>query len=279
MSDAPIDRLLAIMARLRDPERGCPWDMEQSFDTIAPYTVEEAYEVADAILRRDFAELKSELGDLLFQVVFHAQMACEDGRFDFADVAADAAEKMERRHPHVFGDASIEDADAQTQAWERHKAFERAEKAKAEGRTPSVLDGVARGLPALMRAIKLQKRAARVGFDWNDAGPVYDKVEEELTELREAAADNPNAAKVEEEFGDMLFACANLARFLAVDPEEALRRANVKFERRFCRIETLLAEGGRTPDQSDLTEMDRLWEEAKAEERSETGPLPAAARR
>lgn len=259
MDQRPIDRLLAIMARLRGPH-GCPWDREQTFATIAPYTIEEAYEVADAIAREDMAALKDELGDLLLQVVFHAQMAAEAGQFDFEDVAAAIADKMVSRHPHVFGEARIESAAAQTLAWEERKAQERAAKA---GSGASALDGVALALPALTRAVKLQNRAARVGFDWPDAGPVYDKIAEELAELRAA----PDPAAAAEEYGDLLFAVANLARHLKIDPEAALRAANAKFERRFKAVEAKLRALGKAPEQSSLAEMDRLWDEAKAEER------------
>jgi nucleoside triphosphate diphosphatase len=263
---AGIARLLDVMARLRDPARGCPWDREQSYSTIVPYTIEEAYEVADAIERGDFAALKAELGDLLFQVVFYAQMAREDGRFDFGAVAEAAADKMERRHPHVFGDATIETAAAQTVAWETQKARERA--ANGAGARPvSVLDDVARALPALTRAEKLQKRAARVGFDWPHLAQVVDKIHEELSELRHEVDQNAPKERLIDEVGDLLFACANLARKLEVDPETALRSTNAKFERRFHRIEDWLAEAGKTPDQSTLEEMDVLWDRAKAEER------------
>ena len=262
-----IRRLLAIMARLRDPVGGCPWDLEQNFATIAPHTIEEAYEVAEAIQQDDKAALKDELGDLLFQVVFYAQMADEEGDFAFGDIVAAISDKMLRRHPHVFGSAEIDSAGAQTRAWEEQKASERAAKAASEGRPHSVLDGVTVGLPGLTRAIKLQNRAARVGFDWPDTGPVFAKLAEELDELREEMSNGSEATKIEEEFGDVLFVVANLARHLKIDPESALRKANSKFERRFHRIEALLAEDGRTPDQSDLAEMDALWDRAKAEER------------
>jgi MazG family protein len=263
---AGIARLLDVMVRLRDPAKGCPWDREQSYSTIVPYTIEEAYEVADAIERGDFAALKAELGDLLFQVVFYAQMAREDGRFDFGAVAEAAADKMERRHPHVFGDATIETAAAQTVAWETQKARERA--ANGAGARPvSVLDDVARALPALTRAEKLQKRAARVGFDWPHLAQVVDKIHEELSELRHEVDQSAPKERLIDEVGDLLFACANLARKLEVDPETALRSTNAKFERRFHRIEDWLAEAGKTPDQSTLEEMDVLWDRAKAEER------------
>lgn len=261
-----IARLLDVMARLRDPQNGCPWDREQSYPTIAPYTIEEAYEVADAIERRDFSALKAELGDLLFQVVFYAQMTKEEGRFDFDAVAHAAADKMERRHPHVFGDAKVKDAAAQTVAWEAQKATERA--AAAGGRA-SVLDDVARALPALTRAEKLQKRAARVGFDWPELLQVIAKIEEELGELRHEIAANGSPERLLDEVGDLLFACANLARKLAVDPETALRSTNAKFERRFRRIEGWLTEDGKSPEQSTLDEMDGLWNRAKGEEARE----------
>ena len=251
--DRPIDRLLAIMARLRDKERGCPWDLQQDFATIAPYTIEEAYEVADAIERADIAALKDELGDLLLQVVFHARMAEEEGHFAFDDVAAAIADKMERRHPHVFGDAEIASVAAQNEAWEAHKAKER----EAKGGACSVLDGVALALPALLRAGKIGQRAARIGFDWPDAPAVVAKIEEEIAELAGAGDD---AAARQEEIGDLLFAAAQLARKLDIEPETALRRATAKFERRFRRLEKLAAEraiGG------DIDALEALWQEVK----------------
>lgn len=258
-SIAEVTRLLEIMARLRDPDQGCPWDIAQDFASIAPYTIEEAYEVADAIARSAWDELPSELGDLLLQVVFHAQMASEAGLFDFADVAGKIADKMIARHPHVFGDESRDKSAAQQTAdWEKIKAQERG------GRT---LDGVALGLPALTRAVKLQKRAARVGFDWPDMSQVLDKMREEMTELVEAR-DHLTEIEVTEEFGDLMFVMANLARHMNIDPEAALRATNAKFTRRFGRIEDFLSEIGKTPAQSDLTEMDALWTRAKLEERS-----------
>ena len=266
-----IDRLLDVMARLRDPAGGCPWDLEQDFGTIAPYTIEEAYEVAEAIRQGDMVSLRDELGDLLLQVVFHAQMAREDGSFDFDAVARGISEKMIRRHPHVF---AVEESDArlsapaQTRAWEAQKAAERDANARAEGRTPSVLDGVALALPALLRAEKLQKRAARVGFDWPDPAPVFDKVTEEVAELREAASAAPSNSAVAEELGDLLFACVNLSRHLGVDPEAALRSANAKFTARFHHVETALAESGRSAGDVGLTELDRLWDDAKRAERT-----------
>jgi ATP diphosphatase len=262
--------LREIMARLRAPD-GCPWDREQTFETIAPYTIEEAYEVAEAIAHGDQDGLKDELGDLLFQVVFHAQMAAEAGAFDFDDAAAAICDKLIRRHPHVFGEAQVSDAAAQTTAWEAHKAAERDAKARAKGRRASVLDDVALGLPALARAVKLQKRAARVGFDWPDARGVLDKINEEMAELSAELVDLrasavPDHERVMDEFGDLLFAYVNLARHLDVDPETALRRTNAKFERRFRRIEGWLEEKGHTPEEASLEEMDALWEQAKASE-------------
>lgn len=267
--DSPgIDRLIEVMARLRDRDHGCPWDLEQDFDTIAPYTIEEAYEVADAIERRDMAGLKEELGDLLLQVVYHAQMASElaggDGAFDFEAVAQGVADKMIRRHPHVFGDETVDTALGQTSNWEHHKAAERAAKAQGQAdRLPSALDGVAAALPALMRAEKLQKRASRVGFDWNDPAAVLDKLEEEIGELRVELDQGAVPARVSDEIGDMLFVVANLARHFRIDPEVALRGANAKFERRFRHIESRLAAQGRKPEQASLDEMEALWQEAK----------------
>lgn len=262
-SDLPpagIDRLLAIMAALRDPQTGCPWDIEQTFATIAPYTLEEAHEVADAIDRQAWDDLKGELGDLLFQAVYHAQMAAEAGHFTFADVVATISAKMITRHPHVFGDtARTKTADQQTRDWEAQKAAERG-----PART---LDGIAAALPALTRALKLQNRAARVGFDWPSTDQVLDKLVEEAREVVEAR-DTQTHDHLTEEIGDLLFVMANLARHLKVDPEAALRAANRKFTRRFARIEDWLAEQGRTPAQSDLTEMDALWNRAKAEDKA-----------
>ena len=248
------------MARLRDPDRGCPWDREQNFATIAPYTIEEAYEVADAIEREDMRALKDELGDLLLQVVFHARMAEEAGLFAFDDVAEAIADKMERRHPHVFGDAEIASVAAQNEAWEAHKAAER----QAGGGAASVLDGVALALPALLRAAKISRRAARIGFDWPDADSVIDKIEEELDEIEDAIDDRAPPAALEEEIGDLLFATANLARKLEIEPETALRRATAKFERRFRRVETLTAERGIGRN---LDALEALWQEVKAEEK------------
>jgi MazG family protein len=259
----PMARLLAVMAWLRDRRHGCPWDVEQTFRTIAPYTIEEAYEVADAIDRDDLGALKEELGDLLLQVVYHAQMAHESGAFGFADVASAIADKMVDRHPHVFGDARVATAEAQTVSWEARKAIERA--AKRAGAEPAgALDGVARALPALLRAEKIQKRAARVGFDWKHTDPVIDKIEEELGELRaELEAGDIDQARLTDELGDVLFAVANLARHCRIDPEAALRATNDKFERRFRHIERRLAEAGRKPADATLEEMEALWQEAK----------------
>jgi nucleoside triphosphate diphosphatase len=254
-------RLIAIMAALRDPVTGCPWDLAQTFATIAPYTVEEAYEVADAIEREAWGELRGELGDLLFQAVYHAQMADEAGHFDFADVVRGISDKMIARHPHVFGtDSRDKTAADQTRDWEATKAAERG--------PARVLDGVAMGLPGLTRAVKLQARAARVGFDWPSTDEVVAKIAEEAAELVEAR-DRLTDAEVAEEFGDLLFVMANLARHLQVDPEAALRAANAKFIRRFRRIEDWLAETDRLPADSNLDEMDALWNRAKAEERTQ----------
>jgi MazG family protein len=259
----PLQRLLAVMAWLRDRQHGCPWDIDQTFRTIAPYTIEEAYEVADAIERDDMPALKEELGDLLLQVIYHSQIASEAQAFSFDDVAAGIADKMVDRHPHVFGDLDIKTADAQTVSWEARKAAERAAKAK-ETAPAGALDGVARALPALMRAEKIQKRAARVGFDWGSIGPVIDKIEEELGELRaELEAGKVAQEKVADELGDVLFAVANLARHCKVDPEVALRATNDKFEKRFRYIERRLAEAGRKPAEVSLEEMETLWQEAK----------------
>ena len=252
-------RLLEIMRRLRDPETGCPWDVEQSFATIAPYTIEEAYEVADAIEREAWDELKGELGDLLLQSVYHTQMASEAGMFDFENVVGAISDKMVARHPHVFGDESRDkSAEQQVQDWEKIKAAERAGKKET-----GVLDGVAKGLPALTRAIKLQNRAARVGFDWPSMDEVLDKIVEEAQEVREAGTPEDRF----EEFGDLLFVVTNLARHMEIDPEAALRAANAKFTRRFESIEAALATTGRTPKDSTLDEMDTLWDAAKAAEK------------
>lgn len=259
MSDnASIDRLIGIMARLRDPQGGCPWDIEQDFRSIAPYTIEEAFEVADAIERGDMEDLKDELGDLLFQVVFHARMAEESGAFGFPEVVEAVSDKLERRHPHVFGDEEIADADEQTASWEAIKAAERAER----GEDGSILDGVSRGLPALRRAVKLQKRAAHAGFDWPAVAPIFDKLNEESDELKAAIADE-NADNVEEEIGDLLFALTNLARKLDVDPGGALRRANLKFEKRFRAMEQLALERDLDLASLEQPEQEVLYREVK----------------
>jgi MazG family protein len=256
------EQLLRIMAKLRDPDGGCPWDREQTFATVAPYTVEEAYEVADAIERGDLDDLKDELGDLLLQVVFHARMAEEQGDFTFEDVAKSICEKMIRRHPHVFADTRFDSLADQGRAWEAIKAEER----KAKRPTTGVLSDVPAGLPGMVRAVKLTKRAARVGFDWPDAASVIAKLHEELGELQ-AEIEAGDQAKIREELGDLLFVCANLARKLDVDPEDAVRATNAKFARRFAHIEAALAADGRSPEQSDLAEMDGLWNQAKAAEK------------
>ena len=247
--DSGMPGLLAIMARLRDPDNGCPWDREQTLETIVPFTIEEAYEVADAIHRGDLGDLRDELGDLLFQVVFYAQIASERGAFGFAEVVAAISDKMLRRHPHVFGDAEIGSAEEQRRAWERHKAEERAQRS-AYG----LLDGVAGSLPALIRAEKLQRRAAKVGFDWDAAEPVLDKIAEELGELRSEIRAGAAAARLEDELGDLLFSCVNLARHLGLHPEQAIAGANRKFEHRFAEIEA---------------DLERLWQQVKCAEQEE----------
>lgn len=284
---ASIQRLLDIMARLRDPRRGCPWDLQQNFKTIAPYTVEEAYEVADAIERADLPSLRDELGDLLFQVVFHSQLAREQGAFDFDAVVDAICDKMERRHPHVFGDASVDDADAQTLAWEEQKRRERAQK-NASSEHASVLDDVPMALPALTRANKLGKRAAQVGFEWSDVHGAIEKLDEEIAEFKaevrahsclqaDAAAaegtpkqvlhENRQHERLAAEIGDVLFCVVNVCRYLKIDPELALKRTNASFERRFRYVERGLAARGKTPEQATLAEMDQLWDEGKQGER------------
>ena len=254
-----ISRLIEIMAALRAPTTGCPWDVEQNFSTIAPYTIEEAYEVGDAIERGDMAALKDELGDLLFQVVFHARMAEEAGLFAFDDVATAISEKMVRRHPHVFGDAEIASVAAQNEAWEAHKAKERA----AAGGDNSVLDGVALAFPALLRAGKISRRAARIGFDWPDARSVIAKLAEEIREIEAELDLGSGSDRLEDEVGDLLFAAVNLARKLAVEPETALRRATAKFERRFREVEKRAAAQGVGRD---LDALEALWQQVKTEE-------------
>lgn len=263
----PIDRLLAIMARLRDPQEGCPWDLEQTFATIAPYTVEEAYEVADAIERGDLGDLRDELGDLLLQVVFHARMAEEVGAFDFDDVARAINDKMIRRHPHVFSTETYASLEQQKQGWDAIKAAEREAKGQRAG---SLLDDVPVGLPGLTRAVKLSKRAATVGFVWPTVEDVVRKLHEEVGEML-AEVEAGDLGKVREELGDVLFVVANLARTLDIDPEDAVRATNAKFVRRFRYVETALAARGKTPEQSDLAEMDALWDEAKGVEKAGRG--------
>lgn len=264
-----IHRLLRVMARLRHPETGCAWDKEQTFATIAPYTIEEAYEVADAVEKADREALREELGDLLLQVVFHSRMAEEEGAFDFDAVAGTIADKLIHRHPNVFGDVEVATAADQTRRWEEQKAAERAAAAQAQGRRVGALEGVIAGLPALTRALKLQKRAARVGFDWVEPVDILDKLEEEIGELRAEMKGGAGAsrARVAEEMGDLLFVLVNLARRLEVDPEDALRGTNAKFERRFRHIEDTLAAAGRTPGEATLDEMEALWQQAKTLER------------
>ncbi|MBA1180650.1 nucleoside triphosphate pyrophosphohydrolase [Pseudomonas psychrotolerans] len=272
-----LDDLLHLMARLRDPQHGCPWDLRQDYASIVPHTLEEAYEVADAIARRDFPQLRDELGDLLFQVVYYSQLGREDGHFDFAQVVDGITRKLVRRHPHVFPDGDLHgpldlprlDEATIKRRWEEIKAEERAEKAAVPEQL-SLLDDVPAALPALSRAAKLQKRAANVGFDWADATPVVAKIQEELDEVREAMA-NGQAAQVAEEVGDLLFVMVNLARHLQVDAEDALRQANAKFERRFRFIEEALKAQDRSPQEASLEEMDALWDAAKVEEKGAVG--------
>ena len=271
---ASIDELLAIMARLRDPERGCPWDVKQDFASIAPYTIEEAYEVADAIDRKDLGGLRDELGDLLLQVVFHARMAEEAGEFAFGDVVGAICDKMVRRHPHVFADAVVADAAAQTIAWEEHKRRERGD----DG-TSSALDGVSRGMPEWLRAVKLQQKAATVGFDWPDASPVFDKLHEEIEELRHEFAQSPrDLARLADELGDVMFVCANLSRHAGVDVGSALRLANRKFERRFRRMEELARADGVDFAALSLAGQDAYWDRAKLDETLSESPVAPATR-
>lgn len=254
MSDN-IQRLLNIMSRLRDPQGGCPWDLKQTYATIVPYTLEEAYEVADAIARESFDELKDELGDLLFQVVFYAQMAKEQGHFEFDDCVAAICDKLERRHPHVFGDVSADNAETVLKNWEALKSAERKDVGQH-----SVLDNIPQAMPALSRAYKLQKRCANVGFDWPDVQGCWDKVKEEIIEVEQCEA---GSAELAEELGDLMFALVNVVRKHKLDPEAVLRAANSKFEKRFRAVEQALAEQGKSPEQSDLAEMDALWNEVK----------------
>lgn len=258
------DRLLEVMAQLRNPDGGCPWDVEQTFATVAPYTIEEAYEVADAIEKRDMELLKDELGDLLFQVVFHARMAEEAELFNYEDVAATVSEKMVRRHPHVFGGATVDTAEAQLKAWEETKAEERRSRGAKDD--DSALSDVALGLPALVRAEKLQRRAARVGFDWDEAKRAFEKVHEEIAEVEVEMANGADRRRLEDEIGDLLFACVNFARKLEIDAEAALRGGNAKFERRFRAVEGLLKQRGTAPADSSLDEMEACWTTVKAAE-------------
>lgn len=270
MNNAPdINDLLTIMSRLRDPQSGCPWDVEQDFASIAPYTIEEAYEVADAIDRNDMRDLKDELGDLLLQVVFHSQMAKEQGAFDFGDVVAAICDKMTRRHPHVFADASVEDAEAQTREWEAQKRREREAAGDAD---TSALAGVSRGMPEWQRTVKLQSRAARVGFDWPGPDPVIAKLHEEIEEVRAEFARGDaraNHERLQDEIGDVLFVCANLARHAKVEVGAALRHANLKFERRFRSMESLAAEDGAHLSQLSLDQQEAYWNRAKGLERKQ----------
>ena len=270
---AALLNLLTLMAQLRDPDTGCPWDVQQDFASIAPYTIEEAYEVADAIARGDIADLLDELGDLLLQVVFHARIAEEAGHFDFTAVAAAISDKLVRRHPHVFGDQGKISAATQSASWESLKAAERAANAAAKGRPESVLDGVPLPFPALLRAYKLQRRAARVGFDWPELAPVAAKVEEEWAELTAEIDNAGDQARLTEEVGDLLFAVVNLARHLEIDPEAALRAGNAKFERRFRAVEDGFREKGRQMAAASLEDMEVLWNAAKASEKGESGDI------
>jgi MazG family protein len=255
-----VDELLKIMATLRDPERGCPWDLQQNNQTILPHTLEEVYELAEAIGRRDDAAIRDELGDLLFQIIFYARIACEAGRFDFSDVVRSIIGKLTRRHPHVFGDASIRTAEEQSLSWEQIKA---AERLASGGASQGLLDNVSNALPALVVAAKLQNRAATVGFDWERVDPVIDKLREELAEICEVLEQGGDRDLLSEEVGDLLFACVNLARHVQVNAETALMSANRKFRERFAYIESELKRRGRTTEQATLEEMEALWQEAK----------------
>jgi len=257
-----IEKLIEVMAQLRDPQQGCPWDLEQSFETIVPHTLEEAYEVAETIENGEISELCDELGDLLFQVVFYARLAEEKGLFDFTQIVNGIVDKLVRRHPHVFGDEIIEDAEAQTRAWESHKARERADKSGDAG----TLTGIANALPALTRAIKLQKRAGQVSFDWPTITPVFDKILEELDEVKQEIDVENNKQRIEEEIGDLLFACTNLARHAHVNPETALRRSNRKFENRFSQMETIAANNSLLIEHLDIEQWEQLWDQVKTEE-------------
>lgn len=261
-----MQRLIDIMAALRDPERGCPWDKEQTFSSIVPFTIEETYEVVEAIDQGDMASLKEELGDLLFQVVFYAQMAKEKSEFDFDDIVEGICTKLKRRHPHVFANGAVNGAEEQSKAWEQFKQQERSDKAKIAQRRLSVMDDIPSALPGLMRAVKLQRRAAKVGFDWPNIGPVLAKIEEELAEVRYELEHGGSQQRLSDEIGDLIFACTNLARHTKVDPEVAMRGINQRFERRFRRIESLLAQQNKLPEEVSLDELDVLWNRAKSEE-------------
>lgn len=261
-----IDDLLKLMKQLRDPAGGCPWDREQTFSSIAPYTIEEAYEVAEAIRCNDLSELQDELGDLLFQVVFHAQLAQEQEAFAFTDVVSGIVDKMHRRHPHVFGDERIDDADQQTRAWEKHKETERREKYSHGSRNASIMDGVPVALPGLTRAVKLQKRAARVGFDWSGIEPVFDKIIEELNEVKQEIAQGESKQRIESEIGDLFFAVSNLARHLDIDPETAVRTSNAKFQARFQGMEQLAADRQQSLRELSLEALEDLYQQIKSEE-------------
>ncbi len=260
-----IEPLLEIMEKLRDPETGCPWDIRQTYKTIVPHTLEEVYEVVDAIENGGIADLREELGDLLFQVVFYAQIGKERNEFDFTDVVSGISEKLTRRHPHVFDGQSMDESELSA-SWEQFKREERQKKNQSEGQDESLMDNIPLVLPALTRAAKIQNRAAKVGFDWQTIEPVWEKLQEEMNEIHEAINDNMGLDKIEDELGDLLCVCVNLARHLKVDPEKALRRSNTKFERRFRYIESRLARAGKTPEEASLDEMDALWDEAKKEE-------------
>lgn len=263
-----MEKLINIMKELRNPKKGCPWDVEQTFSTIAPYTIEEAYEVADAIQRQNMEDLREELGDLLFQVVFHAQMAAEIDAFGFDDVVNGIVEKMLRRHPHVFGDEQIDNAQQQTVAWEAHKAAEREEKAQNKQLAQSILDGIPVTLPGLSKAVKLQKRAARVGFDWSTVSEIFLKINEELEEVRHEIEKQASKERIEDEIGDLLFAVTNLARHLDIDPETAVRVSNAKFESRFRSMEKIALQTGKDLETMTLDDMEALYQQVKLKEKT-----------